>query len=154
MRTNDRVERVDMAGRKSIAITDRQFQVLEVLWEHNTLTVRELMDHLPSVSQPYTTVPVCCKTWRRPALRTRRMLINYRYRPTLDRRKPPAHCCDFASRFFASRALVLGLVDSQTLAEELGEIDASLNQSTGASVKSDGGRSKNKSAGASDEQLC
>jgi hypothetical protein len=29
-----------MAGRKALAITERQFQVLRVLWEHGPLTVR------------------------------------------------------------------------------------------------------------------
>ena len=46
-----------MAGRKTIAITDRQFAALRVLWAHGPLTVRELMGQLPrGDSQPYTTV--------------------------------------------------------------------------------------------------
>ena len=46
-----------MAGRKVLAITERQFAVLRVLWEHGPLTVRGLMEHLPRGDrQPYTTV--------------------------------------------------------------------------------------------------
>ena len=36
-----------MAGRKQIAITERQFAVLRLLWEHGALTVRELRECLP-----------------------------------------------------------------------------------------------------------
>ena len=46
-----------MAGRKVLAITERQFAVLRVLWEHGPMTVRGLMEHLPRGDrQPYTTV--------------------------------------------------------------------------------------------------
>ena len=46
-----------MAGRKTIAITDRQYATLRVLWQHGPLTVRQLMAHLPrGRRQPYTTV--------------------------------------------------------------------------------------------------
>ena len=46
-----------MAGRKTIALTDRQFAVLRILWEAGPLTVRELMERLPRGDrQPYTTV--------------------------------------------------------------------------------------------------
>ena len=45
-----------MAGRKTLAITDKQFAVLRVLWEQGALTVRQLMGHLPGGErQPYTT---------------------------------------------------------------------------------------------------
>ena len=48
---------IAVAGRKAIAITDRQFAVLRVLWASGPLTVRELMEHLPRGDrQPYTTV--------------------------------------------------------------------------------------------------
>jgi len=36
-----------MAGRKALAVTERQFAVLQVLWERGPLTVRELMERLP-----------------------------------------------------------------------------------------------------------
>ena len=46
-----------MAGRKTLAITDRQFEALRVLWDHGPLTVRQLMERLPRGDrQPYTTV--------------------------------------------------------------------------------------------------
>jgi predicted transcriptional regulator len=46
-----------MAGRKTLAITDRQFEALRILWDRGPLTVRQLMEHLPRGDrQPYTTV--------------------------------------------------------------------------------------------------
>src|SRR5262245_39840113 len=52
-----RTARAIMAGRKTIAITDRPYAALGVLWEHGPQTVRQLMGHLPRGSrQPYTTV--------------------------------------------------------------------------------------------------
>ena len=57
-----------MAGRKVLAITERQFGVLRVLWEHGPRTVRELMEHLPrGDGQPYTTVLGLLQTMERPA---------------------------------------------------------------------------------------
>ena len=46
-----------MAGRKSLAITERQFEVLGLLWDHGPMTVRELRERLPRPGEvPYTTV--------------------------------------------------------------------------------------------------
>jgi predicted transcriptional regulator len=142
-----------MAGRKSIAITDRQFQVLEVLWDHEALTVRELMDHLPKgASQPYTTVLGLLQNMEKAGLVDHEEQgTTYRYCPTLSRQEATRTLLsDFVSRFFrgSAKALVLGLVDSETLsADELSEIDARLNQSRReASHKSGGGRNKSKSA--------
>ncbi|CAN5291984.1 N/A [soil metagenome] len=142
-----------MAGRKSIAITDRQFQTLNVLWEHGALTVRELMDHLPKgIKQPYTTVLGLLQNMEKAGLVAHKEQgTPHRYRPTLQRKEAQRPLLsDFVSRFFrgSAEALVLGLVDSQTLsANELSEIDAKLNQSRNeASIKPDGGQTKSKPA--------
>ena len=134
-----------MAGRKSIAITDRQFQALQVLWEHGALTVRELMDHLPKgIKQPYTTVLGLLQNMEKAGLVDHEEQgTTYRYRPTLNRQEATRTLLsDFVSRFFrgSAEALVLGLVDSQTLsANELSEIDAKLNQAKDASASQPGG---------------
>lgn len=36
-----------MAGRKTLAMTDRQFAILQLLWEHCRLTVRQMLEDLP-----------------------------------------------------------------------------------------------------------
>ena len=42
---------------KQLAITERQFEVLNLLWEHGPLTVREVRERLPRDEElPYTTV--------------------------------------------------------------------------------------------------
>jgi predicted transcriptional regulator len=142
-----------MAGRKSIAITDRQFQALNVLWEHGALTVRELMDHLPKgVKQPYTTVLGLLQNMEKAGLVDHEEQgTTYRYRPTLNRQEATRTLLsDFVSRFFrgSAEALVLGLVDSQTLsAKELGEIDTRLkNTSSGKSDSSGASSSRSKPA--------
>lgn len=142
-----------MAGRKSIAITDRQFQALHVLWEHGALTVRELMDHLPKgARQPYTTVLGLLQNMEKAGLVDHEEQgTTYRYRPRLNRQEATRTLLrDFVARFFrgSAEALVLGLVDSQTLsADELSEIDAKLNQPKHESwIKPDGGSTKNKPA--------
>ena len=38
-----------MAGRKTIAITDRQFEALRILWDQGPLTVRQLMEELATL---------------------------------------------------------------------------------------------------------
>ena len=47
-----------MAGRKTLAITDRQFSILKVLWEHGAGTVREINERLAHLRRrwAYTTV--------------------------------------------------------------------------------------------------
>ena len=40
-----------MAGRKTLAMTDRQFAILRLLWEHGPLTVRELIERLAGGEQ-------------------------------------------------------------------------------------------------------
>jgi predicted transcriptional regulator len=123
-----------MAGRKAIAITDRQFRALQVLWEQGSLTVRELMDKLPlGDKQPYTTVLGLLQNMEKAGLVDHEEEgATYRYRPTLSRQEATKTLLhDFVARFFrgSAEALVLGLVDSQTLSpDELREIDAKLQQ--------------------------
>ena len=123
-----------MAGRKAIAITDRQFRALQVLWERGALTVRELMDELPKGDkQPYTTVLGLLQNMEKAGLVDHQEEgVTYRYRPTLSRQEATQTLLrDFVARFFrgSAEALVLGLVDSQTLSpEDLREIDAKLQQ--------------------------
>ena len=46
-----------MAGKKQLAITERQFAVLDLLWEHGPMTVRDVLARLPGGrGLPYTTV--------------------------------------------------------------------------------------------------
>jgi predicted transcriptional regulator len=123
-----------MAGRKTLAITDRQFEVLGLLWEHGPLTVRELMEHLPrGHRQPYTTVLGLLQTMEKAGLVTHvEEGPSYRYVPAVSRRQATGTLLrDFVDRFFSGSAqrLVLGLVDAQELSpQELSAIEAELNQ--------------------------
>lgn len=121
-----------MAGRKTIAITDRQFAVLKVLWATGPLTVRELMGHLPRGDrQPYTTVLGLLQGMEKGGLVVHeKEAQTHRYRPTLTEREATSTLLsDFLGRFFQGSAerLVLGLVDSQQIAPEtLKAIEAKL----------------------------
>jgi predicted transcriptional regulator len=123
-----------MAGRKTLAITDRQFEALQVLWERGPLTVRELMDHLPrGRKQPYTTVLGLLQTMEKAGLVGHVAEGNsYRYVPAVSQRQATGTLLrDFVSRFFRGSAerLVLGLVDAEELSpQELSEIEARLHQ--------------------------
>jgi predicted transcriptional regulator len=123
-----------MAGRKALAITDRQFAALVALWERGPLTVRELMEHLPGGErQPYTTVLGLLQNMEKAGLVTHvEEGQSYRYVPALSRREATGTVLrDFVARFFrgSAEALVLGLVDAQELSSrELGEIEAKLSQ--------------------------
>jgi predicted transcriptional regulator len=123
-----------MAGRKALAITDRQFAALAVLWERGPLTVRELMAHLPrGQRQPYTTVLGLLQNMEKAGLVSHvEEGQTYRYVPALTRCEATGTLLrDFVARFFrgSAEALVLGLVDARELSpEELGEIEAKLNQ--------------------------
>src|SRR5262245_52779786 len=102
-----------MAGRKTIAITDRQFAALKVLWERGPLTVRELMEHLTGGDTlPYTTVLGLLQTMEKAGLvEHEKENQAHRYRPTLSRREATGHLLsDFLGRFFRGSAaeLVLG----------------------------------------------
>jgi predicted transcriptional regulator len=109
-----------MAGRKSIAITDRQFTALRVLWRCGPLTVRELMGHLPRGDrQPYTTVLALLQGMEKAGLVVHeKEAQTHRYRPTLTEREATTNLLsDILHRFFHGSAerMVLGLVDAQQL---------------------------------------
>jgi predicted transcriptional regulator len=124
-----------MAGRKTLAITDRQFEALRILWDHGPLTVRQLMEHLPRGDrQPYTTVLGLLQNMEKAGLVNHREEgLTYRYEPAVSRLEATrALLGDFLARFFrgSAEALVLGLVDTQALSpEELHEIEAKLSRS-------------------------
>ena len=121
-----------MAGRKTIAITDRQFGVLRALWACGPLTVRELMEHLPGGDrQPYTTVLGLLQGMEKAGLVAHeKEAQTHRYRPTLtEREATKSLLSDFLARFFHGSAerLVLGLVDARQIdPEALRAIEARL----------------------------
>lgn len=128
-----------MAGRKTLAITDRQFGVLKALWRHGPLTVRELMEHLPDgEASPYTTVLGLLQSMEKAGLLTHeKESLTHRYRPTVSEREATGHLLsDFLARFFKGSAadLVLGLVDARQLSpEDLREIEEKLAREGGQS---------------------
>jgi predicted transcriptional regulator len=134
-----------MAGQKPLAIPDRQFAALQVLWEHGPLTVRQLMEHLPRGDrQPYTTVLGLLQNMEKAALVTHEEEgLTYRYVPAISRQEATRRLLsDFVRRFFrgSAEALVVGLVDAETLSpEELREIEAKISRSrtTGATRRRD-----------------
>ena len=145
-----------MAGRKTLAITDRQFEALRILWDHGPLTVRQLMEHLPRGDrQPYTTVLGLLQNMEKARLVSHREEgLTYRYEPTVSRHEATGELLrDFLTRFFrgSAEALVLGLVDTQELSpDELREIEAKLSRGrTGSRSGEDNGyEGKDKSAAA------
>jgi predicted transcriptional regulator len=136
------------AGRKVLAITDRQFAALRVLWEHGPLTVRELMEHLPRGNrQPYTTALGLLQSMEKAGLvKHEKEGLTHRYLPIVSRMEATGSLLsDFVARFFHGSAeqLVLGLVDAQQLASnDLRTIEAKLSAlSARASPENEGGRS-------------
>ena len=125
-----------MAGRKTLAMTDRQIAILRLLWEHGPLTVRELMDHLPGGErQPYTTVLGMLQTMEKAGLVAHESEgATYRYQAAVSRQAALGTLLrDFVARFFRGSAedLVLGLVDADELtAADLRDIEAKLKQPT------------------------
>ena len=121
-----------MAGRKTIAITERQFEVLGLLWEHGPLTVREVRERLPRGGEvPYTTVLGLLQNMERASLVAHEADSHaHRYRPLVSRQEATGTLLgDFLKRFFrgSARRLVLSLVDARHLsAEDLREIEAKL----------------------------
>ena len=125
-----------MAGRKGLAITERQFAVLCVLWENGPQTVRGLMKHLPRGNrQPYTTVLGLLQGMERAGLVDHeKQGVTHRYRPTVSRREGTGNLLsDFLARFFHGSAeqLVLGLVDAEELAPaDLRAIEARIDRTS------------------------
>jgi len=121
-----------MPRRKQLAITERQFEVLGLLWEHGPMTVRDLLDRLDRDHPlPYTTVLGLLQNMERAGLATHEAENQtHRYRALLSREEATGTLLtDFVARFFRGSAarLVLGLVDAEQLsAEELREIEAQL----------------------------
>ncbi len=121
-----------MAGRKAMAITERQFAVLRVLWAHGPLTVRGLMEHLPRGDrQPYTTVLGLLQGMEKAGLVDHeKQGVTHQYRPTVSQEEGTGSLLsDFLARFFHGSAeqLVLGLVDARELApDDLRAIEARL----------------------------
>jgi predicted transcriptional regulator len=125
-----------MAGRKVVAIPERQFAMLRVLWEHGPLTVRGLMTHLPRGDrQPYTTVLGLLQNMEKAGLVDHEKEgITHRYRPLVSRKEATRSLVsDFLTRFFHGSAeqLILGLVDADELApDELRAIEARIASKT------------------------
>lgn len=134
-----------MAGRKTLAITDRQFEALRILWDHGPLTVRQLMEHLPRGDrQPYTTVLGLLQNMEKAGLLSHQEEgLTYRYEPTVSRHEATGTLLrDFVTRFFrgSAEALVLGLVDTRELApHELRDIEAKLSRENAAGRSTENG---------------
>jgi predicted transcriptional regulator len=108
---------------KQLAITERQFEVLDLLWEHGPLTVREVRERLPRDEElPYTTVLGLLQVMERAGLVTHEVENQtHRYKPLLSRRQGTSELLsDFVQRFFrgAAEKLVLGLIDARQLSAE------------------------------------
>jgi predicted transcriptional regulator len=131
-----------MAGKKVLAITERQFAVLRVLWEHGPQTVRGLMEHLPRGDrQPYTTVLGLLQSMEKAGLVDHdKEGLTHRYAPTVSRREATGSLLsDFIARFFHGSAeqMILGLVDAEKLApDELRAIEARLAEMSGSTETS------------------
>lgn len=121
-----------MAGRKTLAMTDRQFAILRLLWDKGALTVRELLELLPDgEQQPYTTVLGMLQTMEKAGLVAHESEgTTYRYQAAISRQVAESTLLrDFLARFFRGSAedLVLGLVDADELtAADLRDIEAKL----------------------------
>src|SRR5690349_10268659 len=121
-----------MAGRKVLAMTERQFAVLRVLWEHGPSTVRGLMEHLPRGDrQPYTTVLGLLQSMEKAGLVDHvKQGQTHLYRPALSRQEATGSLLsDFLAKFFHGSAeqLILGLVDAEAIApDDLRAIEARL----------------------------
>ncbi len=132
-----------MAGRKVLALTERQFAVLKVLWEHGPQTVRGLMEHLPrGDDQPYTTVLGLLQNMEKAGLVDHeKQGVTHLYRAAVSRREATGDLLsDFVARFFHGSAeqLILGLVDAQQLApDELRAIEARLGGAGGTQANPD-----------------
>jgi predicted transcriptional regulator len=115
-----------MAGRKTLAMTDRQFQALKVLWAHGPLTVREFLEHQPD-GTPYTTALALFQTMEKADLVVaEKDGPAHRYRPVPSAQQATGDLLrDFVRRFFggSARQLAVGLVDAGELTpKELDEL--------------------------------
>lgn len=109
-----------MVRQKQLAISERQFEVLTLLWEHGPMTVRELRERLPREGElPYTTVLALLQVMERAGLVAHEAENQaHRYRPLLTEQEGVTRLLsDFVRRFFrgAANKLVLGLIDSRQL---------------------------------------
>jgi predicted transcriptional regulator len=109
-----------MAGRKTIAITERQYLVLRLLWDNGPMTVRELMEKLPRGQLlPYTTVLGMLQHMERSGLvEHEKEGITHRYRPLQSRTETTGNLLrDFVGRFFggSAQAMIQGLVDAEAM---------------------------------------
>src|SRR5262249_56621585 len=96
-----------MAGRKTLAITERQFEVLGLLWEHGPMTVRELRERLPRAEElPYTTVLGLLQNMERAGLVGHDAESQaHRYRPLVSRHEATGNLlADFLRRVFRGSA--------------------------------------------------
>jgi predicted transcriptional regulator len=125
-----------MPRRKQLAITERQFEVLSLLWEHGAMTVRDLLDRLDRDHPlPYTTVLGLLQNMERAGLATHEVENQtHRYCASLSREEATGTLLtDFVTRFFRGSAerLVLGLVTADQLsADDLRQIEAQLIQNS------------------------
>ncbi len=132
-----------MPSFKQLAITERQFEVLNLLWEHGPLTVREVRDRLTREGDlPYTTVLGLLQVMERAELVAHEAeKKTYRYRPLLSRQHATSRLLsDFVQRFFSGAAekLVLGLIDARELSfDDLRTLEAKLAESTESEELSD-----------------
>ena len=93
--------------RKQLAITERQFEVLSLLWDHGPMTVRELLDRLPREQPlPYTTVLGLLQVMEKAGLVTHDAENQtHRYRPVMSRQQATSKLLtDFVQRFFRGSA--------------------------------------------------
>jgi predicted transcriptional regulator len=141
-----------MPRRKQLAITERQFEVLSLLWEHGPMTVRDLLDRLDREHPlPYTTVLGLLQNMERAELATHDVENQtHRYRALLSREQATGTLLtDFVSRFFRGSAerLVLGLVDADQLsADDLKQIEAQLARSPQRTSKPRGHKPSSRTA--------
>jgi predicted transcriptional regulator len=142
-----------MAGRKTLALTDRQFEVLSLLWDQGPQTVRELLTRLPRGNAlPYTTVLGLLQNMEKAGLVTHDAeKQTHRYRPLVRREEATGNLlADFLERFFRGSAerLVLSLVDTRQISpEDLREIQARLARAEAEEAKASAGSRPRKSRG-------
>lgn len=146
-----------MARGKQLAITERQFEVLNILWEHGPLTVREIREYLNREDDlPYTTVLGLLQVMEREGQVTHEQENQtHRYRPLLSKHQGTSQLLtDFVKRFFcgAAEKLVLGLIDARQLsADDLRDLEAKLaatssKKATGERAEAKGPAGKKSSA--------